>query len=139
MLALTDVLPDAPTTTTDALALFDSRPAVEPESMLGSWHGAELPTGHPLDGMLAASGWWGKHFRDSEYVHPLLFPTADGSALWALNPAPAFAVTPAASSQEGEDDPGDTTARWLGGSGLAVGLIGVGVGAAGLRRRKDPA
>lgn len=55
------------------------------------------------------------------------------------HPAPAFAVTPAASSQEGEDDPGDTTARWLGGSGLAVGLIGVGVGAAGLRRRKDPA
>ncbi|MBB2990133.1 hypothetical protein FHR72_001601 [Mycolicibacterium iranicum] len=91
MLALTDVLPDAPTTTADALTLFDSRPAVEPEFMLGTWHGAELPTDHPLDGMLAASGWWGKHFRDSESVDPLLFPTADGTGLWPLNPALAFA------------------------------------------------
>ena len=41
--------------------------------------------------MLAASGWWGKAFLDSETVHPLLFPTGDGTALWALNPAPAFA------------------------------------------------
>lgn len=58
--------------------------------MIGQWHGAELPTGHPLDGMLAASGWWGKAFLDSETVHPLLFPTGDGAALWALNPALAF-------------------------------------------------
>ncbi len=91
MLALTDVLPNAPTTTADALELFDSRPAVEPEFMLGTWRGAELPTGHPLDGMLAASGWWGKNFRDSESVDPLLFPTADGKGLWALNPVLAFA------------------------------------------------
>ncbi|MBX7430910.1 DUF4334 domain-containing protein [Mycobacterium sp. Y57] len=90
MLSLAEVLPDAPTSTADALALFDSLPAVEPEFMLGTWHGAELPTGHPLDGMLEASGWWGKQFRDRESVHPLLFPTADGSALWALNPLPAF-------------------------------------------------
>ena len=58
--------------------------------MIGTWHGAEMPTDHPLDGMLAASGWWGKQFVDAETVHPLLFPTADGSALWALNPALAF-------------------------------------------------
>lgn len=91
MFALTDVLPDTPTTTADALALFDSRPAVEPKFMIGTWHGAELPTGHPLDGMLEASGWWGKHFGDSESVDPLLFPTRDGKALWALNPVLAFA------------------------------------------------
>ena len=90
MLSLTDVLPNAPTTTADALALFDSCPTVAPEFMVGQWHGAELPTGHPLDGMLAASGWWGKAFLDSETVHPLLFPTGDGAALWALNPALAF-------------------------------------------------
>lgn len=90
MLSLTDVLPHTPTTTADALALFDSRPAVEPEVMLGTWHGAELPTDHPLDGILAASGWWGKAFVDSETVHPLLFPTSDGAALWPLNPALAF-------------------------------------------------
>ena len=58
--------------------------------MIGTWRGAELPTAHPLDGLLAASGWWGKQFVDAETVHPLLFPTADGVALWALNPALAF-------------------------------------------------
>ena len=87
---LTDVLPGAPTTTADALALFDSRPAVAPEFMIGTWRGAELPTNHPLDGFLAASGWWGKQFVDAETVHPLLFAAADGASLWALNPALAF-------------------------------------------------
>ena len=87
---LADVLPDAPTTTAEALTIYDAAPAVEPDFMIGTWHGAELPTNHPLDGMLAASGWWGKQFLDAEAVHPLLFPTADGSALWALNPALAF-------------------------------------------------
>ena len=87
---LTDVLPDAPTTAAAALAVFDAAPAVEPDFMIGTWHGAELPTSHPLDGLLAASGWWGKQFVDAEAVHPLLFPTADRGALWALNPALAF-------------------------------------------------
>ncbi|MCT7659450.1 DUF4334 domain-containing protein [Mycobacterium deserti] len=87
MLDLAEILPDAPTAAADVLALYDSLPAVEPDAMIGIWHGAEMPTGHPLDGMLAASGWWGKAFLDSETVHPLLFRTGDGSALWALNPA----------------------------------------------------
>src|SRR3954465_15137629 len=88
-MALADVLPNAPTTSDDALALFDASPAVEPEFMIGTWRGAELPTGHPLDGLLQASGWWGKQFVAAETVHPLLFPTGDG-ALWALNPVLAF-------------------------------------------------
>ena len=78
MLSLTDVLPDAPTTTAEALTLFDSLPAVDSEFMIGTWHGAELPTNHPLDGMA---------FVDAETVHPLLFPTGDRTALWPLNPA----------------------------------------------------
>lgn len=86
---LTDVLPDAPTTTAAALELFDAAPAVDTESMIGTWHGAELPTAHPLDGLLEASGWWGKQFVDGETVHPLLFPADDGT-LWALNPVLAF-------------------------------------------------
>ncbi|MGE2734057.1 DUF4334 domain-containing protein [Mycolicibacterium vaccae] len=85
------VLADVPTTAQDALALFDSLPPVDTDAMIGTWHGAEVPTGHRLDGLLAASGWWGKQFVDAECVHPLLFPTADGRALWPLNPAPAFA------------------------------------------------
>lgn len=86
---LTDVLSNAPTTTGEALALFDAAPAVDTAEMIGTWRGAELPTGHPLDGLLEASGWWGKRFVDGETVHPLLFPTGDG-ALWALNPLLAF-------------------------------------------------
>lgn len=85
-----DVLTIVPTTTVEALEVFDSAPAVEPEFMLGTWRGAELPTGHPLDGLLAASGWWGKQFLGAEKVHPLLFPTGDGNALWAMNPLLAF-------------------------------------------------
>ena len=87
---LQQLLPTVPTTTAEALAIFDAAEAVEPEFMLGTWHGAELPTGHPMDGLLAASGWWGKQFVDAETVHPLLFPTGDGTSLWALNPLLAF-------------------------------------------------
>lgn len=49
------------------------------------------------------------------------------------HPAPAFDVT-AAQDPESADE-SDTTARWLGGAGLAVGVVGLGAGAAGLRRR----
>ncbi|MGV0815671.1 DUF4334 domain-containing protein [Mycolicibacterium boenickei] len=87
---LQDLFPTIPTTTGEALDVFDAAEAVDPEFMIGTWHGAELPTGHPLDGILAASGWWGKQFVDSETVHPLLFPARDGASLWALNPLLAF-------------------------------------------------
>ena len=89
-MVLADVLPNAPTTTDDALALFDASPAAEKEFMIGTWHGAELPTGHPLDGLLEASGWWGKQFVDGETVYPLLFTNGDRRALWAVNPILAF-------------------------------------------------
>lgn len=88
---LQELFPTVPSTTAEALDAFDAAEAVEPDFMLGTWHGAELPTGHPMDGLLAASGWWGKQFVDAETVHPLLFPTGDGTSLWALNPALAFA------------------------------------------------
>ncbi|WP_288816169.1 GXWXG domain-containing protein, partial [uncultured Gordonia sp.] len=61
-----EILTTTPTTTAEALDLFDSAPAVEPDFMIGTWRGAELPTDHPLDGFLAASGWWGKQFVDAE-------------------------------------------------------------------------
>ncbi|MGV0627062.1 DUF4334 domain-containing protein [Mycolicibacter minnesotensis] len=89
---LKDLFSTVPTTATEALEVFDAAEALDPDFMLGTWHGAELPTDHPLDGLLAASGWWGKQFVDAETVHPLLFPTSDGSALWAFNPAFAFSV-----------------------------------------------
>ncbi|WP_207836951.1 DUF4334 domain-containing protein [Williamsia soli] len=73
-------------TVAQAHDVFDSAAPVEPDFMIGTWKGAELRTGHRMDGMLGASGWWGKAFVDAETVHPLLFPTADGRALWALDP-----------------------------------------------------
>jgi hypothetical protein len=85
-----DVLRDVPTTSEGALELFDASEAVDPDFLIGTWRGAELPTDHPMDGLLAASGWWGKQFVDAETVHPLLFPVRDGASLWALNPALAF-------------------------------------------------
>lgn len=87
-----ELFPVVPTTTVEALEIFDSADPVDPEFMFGTWHGAELPTGHLLDGLLAATGWWGKQFVDAETVHPLLFPTRDGSALWAFNPVLAFSI-----------------------------------------------
>lgn len=58
---------------TEALKFFDALPAAPLEAMFGRWRGAGLHTGHRLDGMLEAFGWYGKAFADGENVHPLLF------------------------------------------------------------------
>ncbi|CAJ1506548.1 DUF4334 domain-containing protein [[Mycobacterium] holstebronense] len=91
-MAVQDLFSNVPTSTAQACEIFDAAEAVDPDFMVGTWHGFELPTGHPLDGLLAATGWWGKQFVDAETVHPLLFPTRDGAALWAFNPVLAFSV-----------------------------------------------
>jgi len=69
----------------DALALYDDLPAVLSADVLGPWKGRELRTGHPMDGLLEASGWWGKRFDSVDAVHPLLFsdPTGD---VFAVDP-----------------------------------------------------
>ena len=51
---------------------------VRPEEMLGSWKGGEFPTGHPLNGMLAKAGWYGKTFRSAHDVEPLICRDAQG-------------------------------------------------------------
>lgn len=73
--------------TDEALALFDTLPALAPEELLGEWRGAELPTGHPLDGLLDATGWAGKRFDDAERVHPLLFWDAGRTGTFAVDPS----------------------------------------------------
>ena len=80
------IIADQQATAAQAQAVFDDAPPVDPDFMIGTWRGAEVRTGHRMDGMLNASGWWGKQFIDAETVHPLLFPTRDGKALWALDP-----------------------------------------------------
>lgn len=69
-----------------ALDHFDGLGALEEAEMLGRWHGRDLPTGHPLDGVLGALSWFGKDFRSCEDVDPLLFRRRDGT-LFALDPA----------------------------------------------------
>lgn len=76
----------APVPTEEALHRFDSLPPVAPEETQGLWQGAGLPTGHPLDGLLEALGWFGKAVEDPERVHPLLFRRPSGRLL-ALEPA----------------------------------------------------
>jgi len=72
------ILQNIPTTTAEALALFDSLEPVNIEFMLGLWQGYGMATHHPLDGLLEASNWYGKEFISSEIVHPLLFLDSQG-------------------------------------------------------------
>jgi hypothetical protein len=57
----------------DAIAYFDSLPAVRTDEIRGRYRGEELRTGHPMEGKLAAAGWYGKQFDGEDKVHPLLF------------------------------------------------------------------
>ncbi|MDD9205499.1 DUF4334 domain-containing protein [Georgenia sp. 10Sc9-8] len=73
------------TTSAQALAFFDSLPAVAVAELTGAWRGNEVPTGHRLDGLLGAFGWRGKHVASPEDVHPLVFETL--GSLYSINPA----------------------------------------------------
>lgn len=72
-------------TSQEALALFDSLPAVSVNFMLGNWTGSGLHTDHPMDGLLEAYHWHGKRFESPEEVHPLVFKTVSG-ATRSINP-----------------------------------------------------
>ncbi len=72
------ILNASKTTTDKALEFFDALEPVNLAFMLGRWQGSELPTDHPMDGLLAASNWYGKEFVDAENVHPLLFSNNRG-------------------------------------------------------------
>lgn len=66
------------------LTFYDSLPPVRVDEMIGSWRGAEIPTGNPLDGLLGASGWYGKRFISSEQAHPLVMSGRSGQ--FTVNP-----------------------------------------------------
>ncbi len=67
------ILETGKTTTEIALQLFDSLEPVSLEFMFSRWQGSGIHTGHPMDGLLEISDWYGKEFTNSETVHPLLF------------------------------------------------------------------
>jgi len=71
-------------TAAEALVVFDALPPVAIEAMIGRWKGTEIETGHPLNGLLAPFGWYGKQFDDAETVHPLLFE--DRGRIFAVDP-----------------------------------------------------
>ncbi|WP_088006921.1 DUF4334 domain-containing protein [Indiicoccus explosivorum] len=65
--------------------LFDRLEGTDPAFMTGLWKGAELKTGHPMDGLLEASGWFGKRITGPEAVDPLVFRNKTGK-LFRINP-----------------------------------------------------
>jgi hypothetical protein len=67
----------------EAFAYFDTLGPVAVDELAGAWRGAEVRTGHPLDGLLTKCRWWGKEFLDPDHVHPLVFARADGRRFYA--------------------------------------------------------
>jgi len=88
-LATPDILANRRGTTDEALALFDSLDPIDLSFMMGRWKGYEITTGHPQDGVLAATRWYGKEFEDAETVHPLLHQNGRG-ALFRVRPRPTL-------------------------------------------------
>ncbi|MGK7946095.1 MAG: DUF4334 domain-containing protein [Microcystaceae cyanobacterium] len=76
--AAEQLLQKGTSTQQEALDVFDTLDPVDLDFMIGRWQGSGLQTGHPMDGLLELSGWYGKEFIDPETVHPLLFNDGQG-------------------------------------------------------------
>jgi hypothetical protein len=59
-------------------AVWAALETVRPEEILGEWKGGEFDTGHPLNGMLAEAGWYGKTFHSPHDAKPLMCRNAEG-------------------------------------------------------------
>lgn len=70
-----------------ALDTFDSLSPIQTDFMLGRWFGWEIKTGHPLEGLLDALGWYGKAFDSIDEVQPLLVKGANGD-IFPVAPTP---------------------------------------------------
>lgn len=86
MKSIDDILKDRKTGSEEALGIFDQLDVVPVDFMIGRWKGFEIKSKHRMDGLLEATGWYGKLFRSPEEVHPLLFYTLNKKALYAVNP-----------------------------------------------------
>lgn len=65
--------------------IFDSLATVDINDLWGFWKGSEIKTGHPMEGILSVTGWYGKRFVNSEQIDPLVFRTEKGK-LFYVNP-----------------------------------------------------
>jgi hypothetical protein len=86
MKSIEDLLKERKTGPEEALHIFDKLDVVPVDFMIGRWKGFEIASNHRMDGLLEATGWYGKLFRSPEEVHPLLFYTRNRTALYAVNP-----------------------------------------------------
>lgn len=59
--------------------IWAALPVVQVDELIGSWRGGELPSGHPMDGRLAAVRWHGKTFHSWHDVKPMVCVADDGS------------------------------------------------------------
>lgn len=50
--------------------LWSALDTVDVQEILGTWRGVGLPTGHPLDGLMAKYRWYGKTFSSPSDVQP---------------------------------------------------------------------
>jgi hypothetical protein len=82
----TKLLQERTASPAEALRVFDELEPASLDFLKGRWRGFEIATGHPLDGLLQPSGWYGKLFNGKDDVHPLLFYTRDRSALYSVDP-----------------------------------------------------
>ena len=100
MNTLNKILKENASTYEEALQLFDELETVTVDFMIGKWKGEEIFTGHPMDGLLASTGWYGKIFESAEKVHPLVFYTdKTKSDLFAVNPTAVFKLQNTATDQ----------------------------------------
>ena len=86
MKSIEDILKTRRTTPKEALEIFDGLEAATVDFMIGRWKGFEIESHHQMDGLLEATGWYGKLFLNSEEVHPLLFYTKNSTELYSVNP-----------------------------------------------------
>lgn len=73
-------------TAQNALRIYDQLDPPEIDIMIGTWKGSGFHSQHPLDGVLEAVGWYGKHFASRDEVHPLLFYGANRYVVFPVNP-----------------------------------------------------
>lgn len=68
-----------------AYDFFDKLESLELSDIMGVWKGRELYTGHPMEGLLDICKWYGKEFKSTEKVYPLIFKTSKDK-LFYCNP-----------------------------------------------------
>lgn len=70
---------DGPVDPRELDAVWAVLDTVRPQDILGAWKGGEFRTGHPLEGMLAKAGWYGKTFTSVHDAKPLICRDESGA------------------------------------------------------------